>query len=112
MQNTAVLIGINKYEDKPLVGSEADASDLAAIISRNSDDSKNFQTKVHLSSRSSILKADILKAATKVFTVKDVGVALFYFSGHGAQTKHGSFLVPQDASDYDEGVQMASIVSL
>ncbi|SCG69732.1 Caspase domain-containing protein [Micromonospora coxensis] len=38
--------------------------------------------------------------------------ALFYFSGHGAATEIGTFLVTHDNSDFDEGVELRKLAEM
>jgi hypothetical protein len=112
MANAAVLIGIDDYEEAPLSGCEADATELASILGRDFDEARNFHCELGLAKKASVLKSDLVKAATELFTTKDLSIALFYFSGHGKLTNRGGFLVPQDATRYDEGMHMADLLML
>lgn len=112
MANAAILIGIDQYDEAPLSGCEADATELARILGRDFDDTRNFHCELYLASKASVLKSDLVKAATEIFTTKDLGIALFYFSGHGRLTSRGGFLVPQDATLYDEGMHMSDLLML
>jgi hypothetical protein len=42
----------------------------------------------------------------------DCDVALFYFSGHGAENNLGGYLVTQDAAAYDEGVALVDVLTM
>jgi uncharacterized caspase-like protein len=111
MARAGLFIGIDEYSVSPLTGCERDAQSLSGILARNADGSLNFQCQVMISSEGRIEKADVVRAINEVFSRKDAEVAVFYFSGHGAKTASGGFLVTQDARRDDEGVPMSQLVA-
>jgi len=53
-----------------------------------------------------------LRAAIDDLMKHPADVALFSFSGHGAENNLGGYLVTQDADRYDEGVPMADVITM
>jgi hypothetical protein len=111
MSRAALLIGIDNYPRARLTGCERDAQSLSGMLSRHADGSLNFQCRVLVSSEDTIDKPNIVGRMNEVFSNPDADVAVFYFSGHGAKTESGGFLVTQDARTNDEGVPMAQLVA-
>ena len=112
MAKGACLFGINRYENiSPLYGCENDVENLAALLSKNHDGSPNFNCRKFLSSQTRITRAELRRLSEELFSKEGLDVALFYFAGHGAVTKSGSYLVCQDGEFDDEGMPMAEIVA-
>lgn len=88
----ALVIGNSSYSDKPLKNPANDAADLARALKEAGFDVMLKQN----------LSADEMKEALADFGEKlgrDRGVGLFYFSGHGVQTKRGqNYLLPVNRS--------------
>jgi len=104
----ALIVGINKYPNAPLTGSENDAKAVSQLVSRNEDGSKNFDTRLVLNVSS---KADLKRMITELFSSKGEA-ALFYYSGHGFVNGLGGYIVTPDQQKYDEGVSMDEILLL
>lgn len=111
MARAALFIGIDNYTNSPLSGCEADAQALSGLLSRNADESLNFQCSVMVSSEQTITKSAVNESIQTVFSNRDADVALFYFAGHGALTQNGGYLVTQDATKFDEGIPMAQLIT-
>jgi hypothetical protein len=98
-QNYAVVVGINKYDDRmSLQASSNDAESIADLL-------KSFGYKVILLSDNSgtiPTKHNILNVALENPDLKrSKGNIIFYFSGHGVKDKDGTFyLIPKDANGH------------
>jgi hypothetical protein len=98
-QNYAVVVGINKYEDRmSLQASANDARSVADLL-------KSLGYKVILLSDNSgtlPTKHNILNVALNDPDLKKCnGNVIFYFSGHGLRDKDGTFyLIPKDANGH------------
>jgi len=112
----ALLVGIDDYTTAPLTSCVRDANALGELLLKNEDGSSNFHcitrtapVSPHASARS-ITRKDLREQLEKLFS-KSLGVALFYFAGHGVVTSRGGFLVTQDDDRYDEGVSMEELLN-
>lgn len=54
---------------------------------------------------------DVLRGALRDLFADPAETALFYFAGHGSETKSGGILVTSDFSRNDEGIPMEEVVS-
>ncbi len=109
MSRRALIVGINAYPDMPLTGCVKDATDLAELLIRNTDDSLNFNVQL----RTNVQRRNELKEMIDDLFSGDEEVALLYFSGHGYIDKYGSgYLVMPDHRHYDEGISMNDILIL
>jgi hypothetical protein len=107
----ALLIGVDRYPTSPLSGCEKDAQRLTEVLSRNHDQTPNFECRPILSSSGPITRSNLRQAIEELFT-KPADAALFYFAGHGTVNNLGGYLVTPDAKRYDEGVSMADVLTL
>mgnify|MGYP001800267451 CR=1 FL=1 len=105
----ALLIGIDDYSWAPLKGCESDAKNLNKVLSTNYDGSKNFDTKVLLSSTLKITRNELRRQIEDLFKYEN-DVALLYFSGHSSTVSIDTFLVTQDATTGDQGIPFSEIV--
>lgn len=104
----ALIVGINEYPFGELRCSVNDARIVAGLLSRNSDNSKNFDVKLVLDSDAT--KANILEQLKELFTDETIETALFYFSGHGFENDLDGSIVAIDATNNDPGVRMTDIL--
>jgi len=109
----ALVVGINEYSHaNPLRGCVNDAKNIAELISRNADGTKNFDTKVLTAENGKTISAkDLRKVITELFA-QPADMAFLYFSGHGTATNLGGYLCASDAEKYNEGVSMQEILTL
>ena len=108
---TALLIGINDYSFGPLKGCINDANNMAAVLNRHENGDLNFNCKVYTSDKREISRI-FLRDKTHALFRSHSEAALFYFSGHGVESKLGGFLATQDAKKWDEGVNFGELISL
>lgn len=112
LKKAALLVGIDEYPGAPLPGCVDDARRVEALLSRNEDGSPNFACRILLAPAGDtdrVTRPELRSSFRELFA-KQIDMALVYFSGHGAVTPVGGFLVTQDAKEYDEGVPMHEIV--
>jgi hypothetical protein len=105
----ALLVGINDYPGCPLTGCENDVKRLTSILRRNYDDSPNFECWPILSSEQSVTRSRLRGLIGELFA-KPADAALFYFSGHGSESKSSGILVTQDFEKDDLGIPMTELV--
>lgn len=112
MVKGALIIGINDYDDAPpLFGCENDARAMTHLLATNHDDSANFECRTLLASEGRVTRAELRRQTELLFNRRGLDAALFYFAGHGAVTRSGSYLCSQDCQPDDEGLPMAELVS-
>lgn len=104
----ALVVGINKYSFGELQCSVNDAGSIARLLTRNADNSKNFDVKLVLDGGGT--KANILEQIKELFTDETAETVLFYFSGHGFDNDLDGSIVAIDATTTDPGVRMTDIL--
>jgi len=89
-QRVALVIGNSAYKESPLKNPANDAADMAAAL-------KELGFKVNLRTDASQRQ---MKQALREFAqdLRRGGVGLFYFAGHGVQSKGRNFLIPIGAN--------------
>lgn len=108
----ALLIGIDDYPlDNKLSGCVNDVSSLAPLLERNGNGDILFDVKKMLNVQSSI---EAMEAIKQLFA-GDEEMVLFYFSGHGYDSKYGTELVfPNNITDRSiyNGIKLNDILNL
>lgn len=109
----ALLVGINHYDRNPLKGCIPDAKRMQEVIAKHENGDPNFDCKLIISNadKHNITVASLKSKIHDLFN-HEAEVALFYFSGHGAATNLGSYLVTQDAEKFDEGVSLSEVITM
>lgn len=107
----ALVVGIDDYAFGPLAGCVADANNLAQLLERHHDGSKNFDVRRLTDPPDEVTRPALREAVIDLFR-QPAEVALLYFSGHGSESDLGGHLVTTDARAYDEGVPMADVINL
>lgn len=105
----ALLVGINDYPSCPLSGCEHDVERLTSILKRNHDNSPNFECRPILSSKETVTRSRLRSLIDELFA-KPADAALFYFSGHGSESKSSGILVTQDYENHDLGIPMTELI--
>ncbi|MFF0964219.1 protein kinase domain-containing protein [Streptomyces sp. NPDC003703] len=104
----ALVVGIDAYKDRwPKLSCCAhDADQVAALLQM-----QEYGFNVTLLQNEEATKTDILRW---LVDAKNSGAdkILFYFSGHGASTDLGHYLVTYDNRDFDEGVALPDILRI
>jgi hypothetical protein len=107
----ALLVGIDNYEFSPLTGCVNDAISIQKVLSRNEDESPNFDCKL-LTAPDEDVTRSLLREQIEVLFANEADVALFYFAGHGTVNNLGGYLVTRDVKQYDEGIAMRDVLTL
>lgn len=105
----ALITGINDYKWAPLSGCINDANAVYELLDKHEDGSPNFDCKKLTSDKTEVTRTFLKKQIHQLFS-NQADIALLYFSGHGASTPFGGYLVTQDAYKYDEGVSMNDVL--
>lgn len=110
----ALVVGIDGYPSAPLRGCVKDARRVAELLRSHTDGSPNFDVETILveSGTGEVLERRQLKEEVARLLGQPADLALLYFSGHGAVSEYGGYLVTTDAARYDEGVPMVELLSL
>ncbi len=110
MPRRALLIGIDEYDHlEPLKACVADAKAMGDLLARNEDDSPNYDCRVVTSKETKINRKALRQEWRRLFN-NFRGDILFYFSGHGAPTEVGGFLVTQEGETDDPGLSMNDLL--
>jgi len=107
----ALIVGIDNYEKNPLSGCVNDAMQIKEVLSRNHDETSNFECKILTSPQTPIVRPFLL-ASLDQFFLQEAEVALFYFSGHGVVNNIGGYLGTVEMKSYDEGISMMELLTL
>lgn len=108
----ALLVGIDDYDDSRINGLNGcvnDVNALAPLLSRNEDNSPNFDCQTRTSAADRVDRRNLLEAIDALLA-PGADVALFYFAGHGSAVDHDVVLVTQDGAGADLGVSLSSIL--
>lgn len=106
----ALLVGIDTYDSfDGLAGCVNDVHALVPLLSRNEDDSPNFDCRSITSDRDRVERRTLLEACDELFA-PGADVALLYFAGHGAPAKNDVVLVTQEGVANDPGVSLSLVL--
>jgi uncharacterized caspase-like protein len=86
----ALVIGNSSYKDAPLKNPVNDATDVAALLG-----DLGFHVSLHANANRRQMVQAVREFGGRL---KRGGVGLFYFAGHGVQSKGRNFLIPVGAS--------------
>lgn len=105
----ALVVGINDYPGGArLRGCVNDATIMSGLLSTNADGSPNFDVMLCADVKT---KSELKSLIMDVFK-NDDEISLFYFSGHGAITGTGGYIVTPDFNRHDEGISMDEILKM
>ena len=106
----ALLIGIDEYDNFPgLGGCVNDVNALTPLLSRNEDDTPNFQCQVQTTALQRIDRRDLLTGVDALLS-PGADVALLFFAGHGMEARNDVVLVTQDGNSRDPGLPLAELM--
>lgn len=104
----ALVVGLNDYPTCPLRGCANDADAIATILSKNGDNSPNFDVyKI----TNSVTRRELLQKIRALFSGQNE-VALLYFSGHGTVAEGNSYIVSTDYEEENWGVKLDEILQI
>lgn len=108
MSRKALIVGIDDYPTAPLNGCVNDAKIIDQLLSKNEDNSPNFDTHCITSK---INKSQLQKVIKELFRTQN-DISLLYFSGHGYTDDSDGYLVTSDFSEDILGVSVNEIIQL
>lgn len=110
----ALLIGINAYDEfSGLDACAADAREMYDVLRRHEvGNDSNYECRVFTSTQNERLDREFLSRKWNELFEDFRGDILFYYSGHGAQTKTGSQIATQDGSPTIPGLAMDELLAL
>ena len=114
MHKRALLVGIDHYDHvSGLSGCVRDVEAVADVLATNGDGSPNYDCQLLMSPGTThpITRAFLRQKWEELFHSFE-GDVFFYFSGHGAPTTVGGYLVTQDATTGDPGLAMNDLLLL
>lgn len=117
MSRAALIVGIDEYLDQNvnnLSGCVNDATAINKLLARNADGSRNFETKLLVSSlgSSSVSAQLIRKELNWLFNSADLDAALFYFAGHGCLLGQQGHICTADAQNGLPGIALDYVLGL
>jgi hypothetical protein len=110
----ALLIGINAYDEfSDLDGCAADAKRMHDVLRRHEQpNDSNYECRLFTSSQQRQLNREFLSQKWNELFEDFRGDILFYYSGHGAQTKTGNQIATQDGTPTIPGLAMDELLTL
>ncbi|HEX6520255.1 MAG TPA: caspase family protein [Streptosporangiaceae bacterium] len=111
----ALIVGVDHYASAPLTGCVADATAIAGLLKRNSDESPNWSVNLVTSAAGNpglVTRSSLRGHLSRLFDNSRDCDLLFFFSGHGASTLWGTEFVTQDAHAGSLGVSMDDLLTL
>ncbi|KAF0967469.1 hypothetical protein BPODLACK_03990 [Gordonia sp. YY1] len=114
MPRRALVVGIDNYRYyNELGGCVNDAVALQPLLSRNEDDSLNFEVRMLSAPVESghVSRDQLLEALDRLFA-PGVHMSLLYFAGHGARIGDGTdvTLVTSDGTEQTPGVRFSEVL--
>jgi hypothetical protein len=107
LRQRALLIGIDHYDAAPpLLGCAADARAMHDLLQCHEDGTRNYDCRLFTSPGQQRITRALLRSELAFLFEHFDGNVLFYFSGHGAPTTLGGYLVTEDGSADEPGVPM------
>ena len=109
-----LIVGVNYYENcLSLNGCVADAISVKEALERNANGTLNFSIQTVLAdSDSSKISRGQLKEKIRDLFDGDSDIALFYYAGHGYIEDTGGYLVTSEATNGDDGLALAEIMTI
>jgi hypothetical protein len=107
----ALIVGINDYPGAPLRGCVNDAKSMEAVLRKHAKKDPNFDCTLLLSEDRPVAKAALYDRIKELFA-HESDIALLYFSGHGGTRDGRFYLVAQDYTETDWGVDFEEVLTL
>lgn len=113
MQRRALIVGIDKYPNKPLSGCENDAASLASILQKNGDGSPNFDIRL-VSSDSQEVTSETIQIVLSELFAGEAETVLFYFAGHGIidPITNTGYIISQNGKKGSWGLSLSELLGL
>ncbi len=110
----ATIVGINFYEHaEKLSGCVNDAKNIKSLLSKNYDQTKNFDTELITGENfaSKVERKSLRDNLKDLFKYK-YEIALFYFAGHGYVESTGGFLLTSECRYGDDGISTNDLMHM
>lgn len=107
----ALIVGINDYPGAPLRGCVNDAKSMHDVLRKHAKRDPNFDCMLMLSETNMVTKEDLASQIEALFA-GDSDIALLYFSGHGGTVDGRFYLISQDYTQDDPGIDFAEVMEL
>lgn len=108
----ALVVGIDEYPGSALHGCVNDARRIAKSLAQHEDGSPNFDVQLITVPGETVTRGSLKAKIDALFGHDEADVALLYFSGHGTENDLGGFLVTPDATSWDEGINLADVLTM
>lgn len=110
----ALLIGIDAYDEfSDLGGCAADAKRMSQVLQRHEEGGElNYECRIFTSADKERLDGEFLSQKWSELFEDFRGDILFYYSGHGAQTKRGAQIAAQNGNMVIPGLAMDELLLL
>lgn len=107
----ALLIGIDEYDSfNNLAGCVNDVDALEPLLSRNEDDSPNFECQKRTSDTGGVSRDELLGDLDELFSA-GAEVAVLYFAGHGDGVPNDVVLMTEDGTNNTPGVAFSEVMT-
>lgn len=107
----ALLIGINRYDSfGDLGGCVNDVDAVEPLLSRNDDDSPNFDCEKRTTDTGGVTR-DELVADLDALLAPGAEIAVLYFAGHGDYRANDVVLVTQDGTGNTPGIPFSEVLA-
>ncbi len=107
----ALLVGIDQYDNfNPLAGCVNDVVAIAPLLSRNDDNSPNFDCQKRTTAVGTVTRDELISDLDALLA-PGAEIAVFYFAGHGAAEENDVVLVTGDGTTATPGVPFSQLLS-
>lgn len=108
----ALVVGIDHYIDSHnnLCGAVIDARNMYGLLSRNEDNSKNFECELLISDETHLLDKRTVRENIRALFAGKGETALLYFAGHGSIADTGGYICASDSLSADDGISVEDIM--
>lgn len=107
----ALLIGIDRYDNfGDLGGCVNDVNALEPLLTRNEDDSPNFECQKRTTDTGGVTRDELLADLDELLA-PGAEVAVLYFAGHGDEATNDVVLVSEDGTDNTPGIPFSQVLA-
>lgn len=113
MSKRALLVGINQYDNAPLLSCCVDdAKIMRTLLEKHEDGSPNYDSRLLSSENQRVTTELIRSSARALMSNLPGGDVVFYFSGHGVLKEDDAFLLCQDSDENNPGFGMQELLEM
>lgn len=109
----ALVVGINYYEHlSSLFGCVRDATEVAEVLKKHGDGSRNFDVLLHAcSTERDRISRSVLRVQIEQLFRDETETALFYFAGHGHIEPTGGYILDSDSRNGNDGIPLSDVLN-